>query len=310
MTTQPDITSPLVRSPDQAVDNDALGDLKWFVGTWNSPKGADATGYNVMPLPQDGAPNGYILKNMPYYEEITFAPIAGGAPNRGGSLTQNNNILFYEQRVFIANNPAPTTVPSVQDTLVHAENGTWINRTLGPQLEGAYGPDHLPLPSPPPQEPTDRQYVKQVSVPHGNSLLLVGNAVEGEGAPDIPPSPSDVLPFSDDRSIIDPNTKLQAQLMELEKKGISVVKHIELKVNNNPAMGGGISNVSFEQKHADVDCFDTTWYIEFLSNGTVQLQYFQFIWMKLLINGQWEKFLHCDANTLLPVSGQIQSKNP
>ena len=307
MTTQPDITTPLVRDPVQAVNDDTLGDLKWFVGTWNSPKGADATGYNVMPLPQKGAKNGYILKNMPYYEEITFAPIAGGAPNRGGTFTQSNNVLFYEQRVYIANNPAPSPAPSVQDTLVHAENGSWLYRTFGPQLDGAYGPDKLPLPSPPPVEPVSQQYVKQVSVPHGNSLLLVGGAIEMEGAPNIPPTPNGVLPFSDNKEIVDPNDKLKEQLMSLHEKDITVTKHIEIKVNNNTEAGGGISNVLFEQKHADVDCFDTTWYIEFLSNGTVQLQYFQFIWMKLLINGQWEKFLHCDANTLIPVSGQVKT---
>ena len=305
MTNQPNITTPLVRAPDQTVDNDGLGDLKWFVGTWNSPKGAEATGYNVMPLPQNGAPGGYILKNMPYFEEITFAPIAGGAPNRGGLFTQSNNVLFYEQRVYIANNPAPPTVPSVQDTLVHAENGSWLYRTYGQQLQGPYGPDKLPLPSPAPVEPAGRQYVKQVSVPHGNSLLLVGEAVEKHGPPVIPATPRGVLPFTNP-DVVDPNSKLTDQLNALNSSGITVTKHIKLELSNKTA-GGGISNVLFEQNHADVDCFDTTWYIEFLSNGTVQLQYYQFIWMKLLINGELQQFLHSDANTLIPVSGQVPS---
>jgi hypothetical protein len=305
MTIQPNITSPLVRAPEQTVNNDSLGALKWFLGTWNSPKGEDATGYNVMSLPQSGAPNGYILKNMPYYEEITFAAIAGGVTNRGGDFAQNNNTLFYEQRVFIANNPAPAGVPSVQDTLVHAENGSWLYRTFGQQLVGAYGPDKLPLPSPTPVEPTAKQYVKQASIPHGNSLLLVGDAVELQGAPVIPATTRDVLPFTDP-AVIDPNTKLTEQLQALQSQGITVIKYIKIEVSNNVA-GGGISNVLFEHNHADVDCFDTTWYIEFLSNGTIQIQYHQFIWMKLLINGQLVRFLHSDANTLLPVSGQVAS---
>ncbi|TXT39722.1 MAG: hypothetical protein FD135_1964, partial [Comamonadaceae bacterium] len=123
MTIQPDITSPLVRAPVQAVDFNILGHLKWLVGTWNSPKGAAATGFNVMPLPQQNAPGGFVLKNFPYYEEITFAPIAGGAPNRGGTFTQNTSVLFYEQRVYVANNPAPAPAAQLQDTLIHAENG-------------------------------------------------------------------------------------------------------------------------------------------------------------------------------------------
>lgn len=304
MTTQPDITTPLVRAPVQTVDYNALGYLKWLIGTWNSPKGADATGYNVMPLPQKSAPGGFVLKNFPYYEETTFAPIAGGAPNRGGTFTQNTNVLFYEQRVFIADNPAPPQAPSPQDTLIHAENGSWLYRTYAQQLDGAYGPGTLPWPTPQPMQNPATQYAKQVSVPHGNSLLLVGQAQEIQGAPSIPPTPRSVQPFNDP-SIIDPNSKLTDQLAALAKNNITVKSHIRLDVSNDPALGGGINNVLFEQHHATVDCFQTTWYIEFLSNNTVQLQYFQFIWMKLLINGVLVPFLHSDANTLLPVSGQV-----
>jgi len=310
VTIQPDIATPIVRAPVQPVDNNTIGYLKWLIGTWNSPKGSAATGYNVMPLPQQGAPEGFVLKNFPYYEEITFAPIAGGAPNRGGTFTQNSNVLFYEQRVFIANNPAPSGAPSPQDTLIHAENGAWLYRTYAQQLDGAYGPAVLPWPTtPPPTQNPATQYAKQVSVPHGNSLLLVGHAEEIQGPPHIPAAPRTVMPFSNP-AITDPNSMLTNQLASLEKNGITVQSHIKLDVSNDPALGGGINNLLFEQHHATIDAFQTTWYIEFLSNNTVQLQYFQFIWMKLLINGVLMPFLHSDANTLFPVSGQIDAQIP
>ncbi|TXT37905.1 MAG: Uncharacterized protein FD135_3272, partial [Comamonadaceae bacterium] len=88
-----------------------------------------------------------------------------------------------------------------------------------------------------------------------------------------------------------------------KSQGITVEKYIRLDVNSNFA-GGGVNNVMFEQQHATVDAVQTSWFIEFLSNNTIQLQYFQFIWMRLLINGQLLPFLHSDANTLLPAGGQ------
>lgn len=105
----PNITTPLVSATNQppVIGTDNLGLLNNFIGTWNSPTGANATGYNVMPLPQADTPNGYITKNFPYFEEISFAAIAGGAPNREGKYTQSSGVLFYEQRVYIADNADP-----------------------------------------------------------------------------------------------------------------------------------------------------------------------------------------------------------
>lgn len=296
MTIQPDITTPLVRDPIQQPNED-IGLLTYLQGTWNSPKGAEATGFNVMPLPQAGATGGYILKNFPYYEEITFAPIAGGAPNRGGTFTQNNNLLFYEQRVFIANNPAPANANSPQDTLIHAENGAWLYRSIVPQLNGPYGPDNLQHSGPLPVQPASRQYVKQTSVPHGNSLLLVGQAIESQGSPQFPQSDRKVLPFTDP-TVKDPNTVLAEQLQGLADSGITVEQYIRFDLSTDPAIGGGISNVLFAQHHASVSSLKTTWYVEFLSNGSIQLQYTQTIGMNLLINGIMTPFLHVDANTL------------
>jgi len=301
MTIQPDITTPLVIGPQNQTANTNLGHLAFLVGTWNSPQGDASTGYNVMPLPQAGAPGGYILKNLPYYEEITFAPAAGGAANRGGTYTQHNNILFYEQRVYFAANEAPTDAPSTQDKLTHAENGTWLYRTAGPQLDGAYGPGTLPLPTPSPEQNPATQYVKQVSVPHGNSLLLVGQATVHQGSPVFPARPT-TPPF--DRPVTDPVSALSNQLDTLGKQGISVNNHIRIDVSST-SPGGGISNVHFEAQHATVDSMQTSWFIEFLSNGTIQLQYYQLINMKLLINRVLTPFLHSDANTLLPAGGQL-----
>lgn len=295
MATSPDIDSPLVRGPlNQAGVTNNLGCLSDLIGTWNSPTGADATGYNVMPLPQADAPNGYILKNFPYYEEITFATIAGTAPNRGGTFQQNAYTLFYEQRVFVATEEAQ----GIRDSLIHAENGSWLHMVYEPQPAGPYGPGDVPWPKPHASQPPATEYVKQVSVPHGNSILATGRALPIQnGRPVFPTADRSMLPFTD-ASVIDPTTKLQEQLDVLAKASITVTGGTRLTLTTDRANGGNVSDIPFERRHATVERFSTTWYIEQLSNGATQLQYTQTIGMKLLIGGVLVPFLHIDANTL------------
>lgn len=317
----PDITTPLIPDPNQPtplpdtlVFNFDLGYLAALQGTWNSSRGTAATGYNVMSLPQVDAPKGYIVKDFPYYEEMTFAPIAGNAPNRGGYSTMNCNVLFYGQRVFIANNPAPTGVPSPQDTLIHAESGAWLHFVVTDQQEGPYGevksptgkvpPQAVPIPSGAslPVLTADQQYVKQISIPHGNSILMVGGAIQGIGRPtDFPVADRKQLPFTD-KSIIDPTTFLTNQLDTLANQGIYVTHYVKFDLATLMP-GGGLVNIPFGNSlNATVQSMSTSFYIENLSNGSVQLQYSQLITMSLLVKGVEKTFLHIDANTLVKAS--------
>lgn len=295
----PNITTPLVTTTNQppVIGTDNLGLLNNFVGTWNSPTGAEATGYNVMPLPQADVPSGYITKNFPYFEEITFTPIAGGAPNREGSYTQTSGVLFYEQRVYIANNTDPSGTQPILNTLIHAENGTWLFHTIQNQIEGAFGPGTVPTSMPIPVQNQATQYNKQISVPHGNSVLMVGGLVaSGTGNPVFPIADRTQLPFIDP-SVIDPSTFLTQQLASLNNKGITVTSYSSITVSTTNS-GGGVSNINFENTNGKVVSMDTTWYVENLSNGQIQLQYIQKIVLQFLIKGIPTNFLHIDANTL------------
>ena len=303
----PDISTPLISMTNQpaVIGVNNLGILNNFIGTWNSPTGINATGYNVMPLPQVGAPNGYITKNFPYFEEITFSPIAGGAPNRQGSMTQSSSVLFYEQRVYIANNTDPDGNQPIENTLIHAENGTWLYHTIQHQIEDAFGPGIVPHPTPLPDQDPKIQYNKQVSVPHGNSILMVGGlTASGEGAPTFPPTDRTLPPFTDS-SIIDPVTVLTKQLESLPK-GITVTSYESISVSTNAEAGGGVNNIHFENSNSKVISMDTTWYVEHLSNGATQLQYVQTIILQFMINGLPVKFSHVDANTLQRVESFTQ----
>jgi hypothetical protein len=308
----PDITTPSVTTTNQppVIGTANLGLLNSFIGTWNSPTGADATGYNVMPLPQVGALNGqgYITKNFPYFEEITFSPIAGGAPNRQGQLTQSSGVLFYEQRVYIANNTDPNGNQPIQNTLIHAENGTWLYHTIQNQIKGPFGPGTVPTTNPIPLQNNTTQYNKQISVPHGNSVLMTGGpVVSGTGNPIFPAVDKSKLPFTDPTNphIIDPSTVLTKQLQSLNAEGVTVASYSSITVSTtNP--GGGVNNISFEDTNGKVVSMDTTWYVENLSNGVVQLQYIQNIVLEFLIDGIKTQFLHLDANTLQLVETYTQ----
>lgn len=132
-TSKPLFNKPLIHEPVQSpppptLPTTTLGSIEHLVGTWTNQNLSNGQGgtetpysYNLMVLPQvdSSSPTGYILKNFSYYEEMTFSPIYGTAPNRGGLGTQVANVLFYEQRVYFADGPA-------KDSLVHAENGSWL----------------------------------------------------------------------------------------------------------------------------------------------------------------------------------------
>ncbi len=160
-----------------------------LVGRWeNRPLGKLGKGkplggeknplsYNIMPLPQELDPDGYILKNFKYYERLKFndddventLAIAAEAPNRGGQVSQNARALFYEQQVKFAEGPAKNEV-------VHVENGAWLYLPRFVQQKGPYPKDIDKEPvTPALSQPTDVSVAKQIAVPHGNSILALGS---------------------------------------------------------------------------------------------------------------------------------------
>lgn len=323
--TSPDFSKPLAQEPAQTspgVPTSQLGPLKYLIGTWtnqnlpNSDKGGNGApySYNVMPLPQvdPSTPSGYILKNFTYYEELTFTAIHGNAANRGGSGQQIANTLFYEQRVYFAEGPN-------KDALVHAENGSLLFLTDSQQPLGPYGNGEEPglgtqvLPNG--TVPTQAfNLVKQVSVPHGNSILALGNystAEDGEGVPSIPPvSPLPTGVNTDQYSqlsyVSNPYPKLTENPNQVLVDALNVRpcdKFITLTMSSENGKGG-VTNIGFEQQHANVVKYDFTYWLESFNGGQdfTQLQYSQTITMQLPINGQLINFPHITTNTLTKVS--------
>jgi hypothetical protein len=312
----PNITTPILRD-DQgetlpSVQN-GLGPLLGLVGNWNSQMTAGSQlGYNVMPLPQDDSPDSdnVILRNFHFYEEMTFSAIPGDAANRGGDYQQNCWVLFYEQRVYFGSDAGPAA-----NKLVHAENGDWLHLVNVQQVKGINENMGLePIPTggiPQPAFPI----VKQVSVPHGNSILAVGNSSSGKGAPVISnvntiPTGSGVNSallsiynngkYDSENLALNPNYILQQQILNSNVGEKAIVSYTQYDVSSKNG-NGDVRNIMFEYKKAKVTDFHTTFWLEQLADGTKQLQYSQTIEMTFIDNPN-VTFYHIDANTLTGVA--------
>ncbi|MFC4348618.1 heme-binding protein [Kordiimonas lipolytica] len=324
--TAPDLSTPLISEPPQmspGVPTADLGPLAHLIGTWTNQNlaGTDKGGpgapysYNVMPLPQvdPSTPDGFILKNFSYYEELTFSAIHGSAANRGGVGTQTAFTAFYEQRVYFAEGPN-------KDALVHAENGSLLFLKDGTQQLGPYGNGDLPgicdktvHNSMPPTQ--DYDIVKQVSVPHGNSILALGNYVSGAtGVPSIPqasviPQGYSGLPpeYTTQNPVTNPQPQYTANPNQVLTDALAArapTNYLELELSSTNGTGA-VTNIGFEQQHANVESYGCTYWLESF-DGTenyTQLQYSQNILMKLPIGGRLLLFPHVTANTLTKVPG-------
>jgi len=328
----PSTNSPLVTTPTtpcipQGIDQ-GLGPIIHLVGNWTSlPAGTYS--WNVMPLPQDDAPDLFILKNFAYSEEITFAKIPGTAPNRGGGFTQVANTLFYEQRVYFS--PGGIVPAKAENTLVHAENGSWLYFNIINQKGGAFGegpttplPDGIPKL---PVQPAQSAVGKQMSVPHGNSILAVGSVMTGTGKPSIKqvstiPSyngqpygvsqygASSIVNGVESNPNINPNIKL---LNFLDSPGLTVTDYIHYNVS---APQSEITNISFETKHSKVTAYEQDVWILNPNSAQPILMYSQNIGLDLdLVSNKSTdmkvvSFPHITCNVLNTVEQQTVPTPP
>jgi hypothetical protein len=304
-----------------------------LIGTWtnqNLPgvgKGDTSSPYSycVMVLPQQspqGPPpqnTGYILKNFTLYEKINFkGPSTIAAPasasNRGGTYQQTAYALFYDQQVRFAEGPG-------LGKLTHEENGAWLHLQTEPQQIGPYlwptdNPAHEVGPVPP--QPPNLTICKQISVPHGNSVLAQGNFQVNAGSPAIPnadpvlPTPQglDTTPYSNVIAVPgnyqnpDPQVTqnialpLQRAVSDLEAAGRGVTDHIFCQVDTNTA--GGVLNTVFEDRKATVVGYDAQYWLLSCDGGKSYdiLAYAQRILLSIRIGGTLYAFPHPTCNVL------------
>ena len=337
-------TTPILAAVPANAANPTQTDGAYFpinklIGTWNSPANIP-TGYNVMPVPAGNKQmqtsptlDDWQNKNFYYYEEMTFtAP--GEAPNRGQLFQQGCYGLTYEQRVYFAPNTQglgglnyqPAVATAKENALVHYENGLWLHTQFEAQPISAYGAtlpyppnDSTGNPIPTPTPPTN-PIVKQVSVPHGNSILALGTVTTSNVLPTHDVGQINERPFSLNPSISNPAIVLQTYINDIPDQASKTFKTTKLSVSTNPMTGGSVTNIPFEQGNADVTSYEMDlWIIEVFDTSTATspsqtiLQYLQKIPMTFFItqqpapggkgnDGTPETFYHITANTLTKVS--------
>lgn len=310
-----------------------------MIGTWKNQTfgqqhGKDVGGqdnplsYNVMPLPQESAPNGYILKNFTYYETIHFndcnadttLAIGAGAPNRGGHITQDCRVLFYEQQVRFAEGPA-------QDSVVHVENGAWLYLPRFVQRPGPYPNDPMVEVPDSQKQPIDMNIAKQIAVPHGNSILALGaydtvSSADGEGVckrspklpgrpviPDAPfpyPLPADEVldvdyrysqALGDDADFQNPHPELTQCVNQPLQQAVHVINpnaYLHWRVTTRPLgvdigtgreVRGHVTNIPFEQRVAEVTDYFADYWMLSKDHGTTYpyLAYTQTILMRMRV---------------------------
>ena len=241
-----------------------LGPLKDLPGTWVGK------GWNLIAVPINskgprntvGCPGkaaipareNFCVEIMPYVETLTFTPIGAPVPNRGFPINTFVVGLHYQQVVSDANTFQP----------LHIENGMWLLL-----------------------DKKEKLVARLSSIPHGNSLLAIGNAFDVDGNFQIPPT--DGLPILDKPVFkynypyftaegvppfvpSNPNQILQ-DIIDQQELGKTVI--LDVSTENE----GGISNIPFIKNNADATSFESVFWIEEVKNKTgnnfLQLQYSQ-----------------------------------
>ncbi|NEN87592.1 MAG: hypothetical protein F6K48_01090 [Okeania sp. SIO3H1] len=196
----------------------------------------------------------FCVEIMPYIETLTFTPIGAPVPNRGFPIDTFVVGLHYQQVVSDANTFQP----------LHIENGMWLLLDK------------------------EKKIVSRLSsIPHGNTLLAIGDSFDVEGNFQIPEI--DGLPILDKPVLgyaapyftaegvppfnpSNPNKILQ-DIIDKQKLLETVI--LDVSTENE----GGISNIPFIEKNADVSSFESTFWIEDVEdeagNEFLQLQYSQ-----------------------------------
>jgi hypothetical protein len=269
---------------------DLLGLLHNLPGHWTGK------GFNMIARParQGVATNPtFFLELNGTHETLEFTTIGGDIPNRGEI---EPNALLHGMHYL-------QTVADCEDnSFIHKEPGLWI---------------HVPKTA---ESPTTDTYVRHATIPHGNSLAaqstFFGTFPKG---PDIKPVdsfpfpqkdpipdindithatipstskyvepylttllPPDCMPKGLDakKTIKDPTEVLRAQII-----GQTIVETVVIQISTTALQGGGIVNIPFLTKNANVAQMDAIFWIEKVINPTkkpsdpnveyMQLQYVQ-----------------------------------
>lgn len=269
-------------------DDESIGVLNQLVGRWSNKPNLQGRGWNMIALPfADGRFHYRLLLNQ-YNEELKFTTVDEGVANRGianGDIDPDGDqtvaALSYEQTIEqIASEDSPNSgLAGEPGATIHHEPGLFLNMLNNTT--------------------DDLNLARLGTIPHGDSLLALGRSNDQPGAVDIPDisglpigvtqslenpylEPYKVFndkPFKDLFNPVHPN-----QLLKEANRGVDIVKTTILDFDTK-IESGGILNIPFVERQADVSEMTSTFWIQELAEKDasgkpkLRLQYTQTVFL-------------------------------
>lgn len=315
VTPQPE---PMVKLTNRGVPTPQdLGPLQQLLGVWL----AEGTGWNMIALPfqnAPAAPAGFkfrLLMNQ-YNEELRFDFVDDDIPNRGLSRVgapdadQFLVTLDYQQKiaqVVAEDRPNSGGLAGAPGLPIHHEPGLWLyeknRRSKDDQIVG----DRV--------SEVELDVARLASIPHGNSVLAVGNSAVYRGMPRIPPLSG--LPAGRFEDVLTPDYDFKTdpylepyrhyianpfmgnvavpgfpgfnpadmnQILRFANQGVNIVRTTTLTVDST-RKSAGISNIPFAVRESEPVSMKSTFWIQELAekdkfgNPRLRLQYSQVVMM-------------------------------
>jgi THAP4-like, heme-binding beta-barrel domain len=223
-------------SPSLAHASDGLGPLADLVGTWVGNKGVNMV---AVPFPTQGNVP-FTLLVTPYLETITFSPIGAKVPNRrAGGVDYVVGVMYELRNIDISTNQP-----------MHVENGMLL--LLDPVSK-------------------KNSVARLASVPHGDSVLAIGDWGRVDGPPIFPPiwslpsdqDPSQMRQYESAKTAqFDPKVPEATLASELAGQKILHTTFINLSTGG----GGGILNIPFIARQANARRFACNLWIETIAD--------------------------------------------
>jgi hypothetical protein len=310
---------PLIKLTNRGVPTPQdLGPLQQLLGVWI----AKGTGWNMIALPfqnAPAAPAGFkfrVLMNQ-YNEELRFDFVDDDVPNRGLSRIdapdpdQFTVTLDYQQKIAqVAAEDRPNSggLAGLPGLPIHHEPGLWLyaknRRSKDDQILG----DQV--------SEVELDVARLASIPHGNSILALGNSAIYKRMPKIPPLSG--LPSGRFEDVLTPGYDFLSdpylepfrhyianpfmgnvvgvpgfpgfspadmnEILRFANQGLDIVRTTTLTVDSTHR-SGGISNVPFTVREAEPVSMKSTFWIQELNerdkngNPRLRLQYSQVVMM-------------------------------
>lgn len=295
-----------------SIKDDELGPLKLLAGKWRNVNGLEGHGWNMIALPfvaPAPAKTDFRLLLNQYNEELDFTLVDKGVPNRGLTKTATGLInsdqflaaLRYQQSITqIAADDFPVSgLAGKPGAAIHFEPGLWLHMAN--------------------QVSTGHDIARLSSVPHGDSVLALGQHTEVAGAPvireinslpiGVPQSLTDpyLAPYSHFhaqpfRGLFDPT--LPNALLNTANQGVNIKKATILSVDTTIETGG-IHNIPFVVKQANAVTMKSTFWIQEILDANnkpqMRLQYSQLVLLEFFPRPDGKGLIqwpHISINTL------------